>query len=120
MRQLPMFCKRRIIHPLRVNEEQPPVPHRPENVKIQAPHLRPRTQQPEPRHPPRPPSLALCRAILHSAAKERSATPFLSTTSALFAKTPGCHQERSFNSSTNSLALRKSFRIRTYSRSPRF
>src|SRR5262249_42634814 len=31
--------------------------------------------------------------FLHSCAKERSATPILSIASALFAKTPGCHQE---------------------------
>jgi len=56
----------------------------------------------------------LLRSLLHSVAKERSATPFLSATSALFAKTGGCHPDRFSNSSTDPSPSRKSRRIRTY------
>jgi len=46
---------------------------------------------------------ALFRSLLHSCAKERSASCFFSIASPLFAKTPGCHQERSLNPSTITL-----------------
>jgi hypothetical protein len=42
---------------------------------------------------PPPSSLTLC-SLLHSCAKERTTSPLFSIISALFAKTPGCYQER--------------------------
>jgi len=44
MRQLPVFRERCIVHPLRMNEEEPPVPNRTENMKVQATCLLPRSR----------------------------------------------------------------------------
>jgi hypothetical protein len=72
--------------------------------------------------PARPESRREPRRV-RSGAQERSPSPSFSTISALYTKTPGCHQERffqPFNFELFNLFLRNSFIRNTYSRSTCF